>query len=142
MSSETSYSALLNFTLPFAWQLLENYGEFYPFGAAIGADGDVIPIGGDVGSEMPLSTDVIDLLRDAFIDGAASGKYTATALVFDVRIKLAPDVNDDKSVAIAVSLDDCDDSVVLYYPYRLDQGQLTIDQCIQREGPGAIFPSR
>jgi hypothetical protein len=139
--AKTACETLLQATLPFAHQCLQRYGEFYPFGAVMTAAGEVVLVGGTADSDMPLSADVIERLRDGFIQGATRGEYAATALVYDSRLKLAPDAS--KSDAITICLDHCDDySVVIYYPYHLDNGQLTLDDCIQQHGAFAIFPSR
>ncbi|MFQ4149533.1 hypothetical protein AAGW05_12680 [Arthrobacter sp. LAPM80] len=41
-AAQEDLGALLNIAMPFAEQCLEKYGEFFPFAAAIGTDGEPI----------------------------------------------------------------------------------------------------
>jgi hypothetical protein len=75
---------LLNEALPFAQQMLDKSGEFYPYGAAIGADGQVAMFGADPGQgEHPKSSDVIAMLVGGL--RAKRADLRAAAVVADVR---------------------------------------------------------
>ncbi|MFT3847578.1 MAG: hypothetical protein QM739_02560 [Propionivibrio sp.] len=77
---------LMNATLPFAEQMLQKHGEFFPYGAALKTTGDISSVAGYDGREQPPSNDIIRLLKESFVKGAKSGEYKATALVYDVRV--------------------------------------------------------
>ena len=47
------YNALLQFLMPFAQQMLKKHGEFYPFGAAVSTDAEVVGHATHWGDEMP-----------------------------------------------------------------------------------------
>jgi hypothetical protein len=133
--------ALMNSALPFAKQMLDSHGEFYPFGAAMRADGELVSVAGYDGRERPPSTDVIRMLKDAFIAGAKDGQYKATALVYDVRVAL-PGTR-EKSDAIAVSLNHrADYSVIVLFPYKIERGRPVIGQAIAQKGEADIFQSK
>ena len=133
--------ALMNSVLPFAEQMLTTHGEFIPFGGAMRPDKEIISIGGYTGEEHPRSVDVIDLMKKAFAAAARNGDYLATAIVYDVRIK--PPSANENSDAIAVSLNHRDDySVVVYFPYRIDDGKLTLGTAFAQKGAADIFPRR
>jgi hypothetical protein len=118
--------SLLNEALPFAKQMLQKHGEFYPYGMAMQPDGKVSAVAVTNGSDHPQSAEVIADLKKAFIDGARAKKYKATALVYDARV-VVPKAG-SKSDAIAVSLDHRDGySVVVYFPYRVDHSVLALD---------------
>jgi len=75
---------LMNTALPFAEQMLQKHGEFFPYGAALKENGEIASVAGYDGRELPPSNDIIRLLKEAFVKGAKSGEYRATALVYDV----------------------------------------------------------
>jgi hypothetical protein len=131
---------LMNTALPFAEQMLQKHGEFFPYGAALKENGEIASVAGYDGRELPPSNDIIRLLKEAFVKGAKSGEYRATALVYDVKITLPS--SEQKSDAIAVSLNHRENySVVVYFPYQLNQGQLTFGEVFAQKGEADVFPS-
>jgi hypothetical protein len=83
--AQKDLDALLELTLPFAQQQLAEHGEFFPFAAAVGADGASRLIAADPGlGERPASTDVLDQLVGGLREQA--GDIRAAALVADVRV--------------------------------------------------------
>jgi hypothetical protein len=130
---------LMNAALPFAERMLQEAGEFFPYGAALGADGKVISIAGYDGREKPPSADIIRLLRQAFVSGGKDGRYRATALVYDVRVKIPE--TEIRSDAIAVALDHKDGySAVVYLPYRLAASKVVAGEIFAQAGAHEIFP--
>jgi hypothetical protein len=82
--AQEDLDALLELSLPFAQQQLAEHGEFFPFAAAVGADGAPRLIAADPGlGERPASTDVLDQLVGGLREQA--GDIRAAALVADVR---------------------------------------------------------
>lgn len=132
---------LLDAAIPFAEKMLTQHGEFFPYGGALNAKGEYTEIGAYDGDEHPASNDVINLLKRGFIQGAKSGDYRATALVYDVKVSLPN--SQDKSDALAVALDHKDSySVVVYLPYKLKDGKLTYGQIFAEKGKADIFISK
>jgi hypothetical protein len=83
--AQEDLDTLLELTLPFAQQQLAEHGEFFPFAAAVGADGVPRLIAADPGlGERPASTDVLDQLVGGLREQA--GDIRAVALVADVRV--------------------------------------------------------
>lgn len=76
---------LLNEVLPFAQQFLAEYGEFYPYGAAVTSDGETIIVGGDPDQGDHPSTD--DVLQ-AVVSGLRENRdnLRAVAMVSDFRL--------------------------------------------------------
>jgi hypothetical protein len=137
---KTDCEALMNSVLPFAEQMLSNHGEFLPFGGAMRPSGELVSVTGYDGDEHPRSLDLIRLIKDGFVEAARQGQFKATALVYDVRIKL-PSAG-DKSDAIAVSLNHRDNySVVVIFPYKIDNGKLTVGDALAQKGEADIFLS-
>jgi len=132
---------LLNAALPFAEQMLQKHGEFFPYGSALKNNGEIASIAGYDGREQPPSSDVIRLLKQGFVQGAKSNNYKATALVYDVKVNLPS--SDKKSDAIAVSLNHRENySVIVFFPYQLKNGKLTFSEVFAQKGEADIFPPK
>jgi|SRR5215469_711484 len=83
--SQDDLDGLLNVTLPFAQQMLEKSGEFYPFGAAVTANGETRLIAGDPAQgEHPASAEVLSTLLKGFRQTRAD--LRAVAICSDVRL--------------------------------------------------------
>src|SRR5215813_3343708 len=133
--------ALLNSLLPVAEQMLTTHGKFFPFGGAMRADGQVVSIAGYDGDERTQPIDVITLMKDAFVAAARNGEYKATAIVYDARVKMRS--TEEKSDAVAVSLNHRDNySVVVFFPYKVESGKLTVGTVFAQAGEADIFPAQ
>jgi len=130
----------MNSVLPFAEQMLTTHGEFIPFGGAMRSDGQLVSIAGYDGKEHPESVDVIALMKVELVAAARKGEYKATAVVYDVRVKLPS--TEEKSDAIAVSLNHRGNySVIVLFPYKLDAGKLILGTAFAQKGEADIFPT-
>lgn len=108
---------LVKYCMDFGKMMLEDSGEFYPFGAVIGADGKLTAVGGYDGSERPNSQDVYRLLSDAFISDARAGKVLAIALA--ANVKIPSDYNPPSPDGLRVQLETEGYCRFLYVPYTL-----------------------
>jgi hypothetical protein len=117
---------VLNALLPFAQRMLQEYGEFHPFGASMRSDGTISLIGADVdGSEFPKSTDLIELMEAGLLKDAKSGKIKASGICMDVRV-MEPDKS-EKTDAIRVDLEHKEGQVVsVFLPYEKGPAQKVI----------------
>lgn len=132
---------LMNAFIGFAVKMLNESGEFYPYGAAMLPDGETVAVAGYEGQDFPPSQAIIDLLNDGFQRAARAGEYKATAMFYDVRTTLPG--TGTKSDAIAVALDHADDySVVVYFPYKIDNGQASFGDVFAQAGANNIFQSQ
>ena len=123
---------LLDAALPFAQQMLATHGEFYPYGATMDTTGKISNVGGYTDDEHPKSTEVIDLLKQAYRRNGEAGKIMACALVYDIRT--IPPGQTDKTDAVAVDLDHRDGlSLVMVYPYKIGA-----DKKVQLATPYAV----
>ena len=129
---------LMNAALPLAEQLLAEHGEFLPYGQAMDKAGKFIAIGASDGREHPPSKDLIKLLKDGFKEGARTGKYKATALVYDVRVTLPS--TGAKSDAIAVSLNhEGKYSALIFIAYRLDGRKVVMGEVFAQQDENYVF---
>jgi len=133
--------ALMNSVLPFAEQMLTTHREFVPFGGAMRPDRQLVSVAGYEGNEHPKSVEVIALLKEGLIAAAQNGEYKATAIVYDVRVKLP--LLEEKSDAIAISLNHRDNySVIVLFPYKINAGKLILGTAFAQKGEADIFPVR
>ena len=108
---------LMNAAIPFAQQMLRKYGEFYPFGVSMNAEGEIMMDAGYNGVERPASQELIDLLTDAYREKARSGGLRAAGICADVRV--IPPGQSHKSDAIRVSLEHHNgEAVDVILPYK------------------------
>ncbi len=129
---------LMSAVLPFAERMLQRYGEFFPFGGAMRPDGELVHVAGYDGTEQPPSAEIIHLIKEGFVQAAQKDECKATALVYDAKITL-PDSN-QKSDAIAIVLNHRDSySVVVFFPYAIKEGELTIGTAFAQQGEADIF---
>lgn len=133
---------LMNATLPFAQQMLVEYGEFFPYGSVVTSKGEIVSIGASDGYEHPPSQKLIDLMTENFRAKAKTGEYRATAIAYDVRVTVPS--TGLKSDAIAIRLDHAEGlSVVVFVPYTLGTGQkITYGETFAQKGDEKMFPRR
>lgn len=111
--AQDDLDALLSASLPFAQQLLEKNGEFFPFGAKIAANGDLALASADptVVGEQPATAAVLGALVDGF--RGDRNNVRAVALVSDVHL--------GESHAVRVELEHRDGhSFAVILPYQQD----------------------
>lgn len=128
---------LMDAVLPHAERLLIKYGEFFPYGAAMTPEGEIVGVAAYDGDEHPESLEVIRMLQEVFINAAKSEEYKATALVSDVQIRLE---NGDFTDAINIALDHRSGySVIITLPYSLEGSHIQYESISARAGDGNIY---
>ena len=130
---------LLGAAIEFAEQMLAQHGELFPYGTSMAPDGKIAAVAVDLGTEQPLSQDVIDSLKRVFRSGATKGEYRATAITYDVRT--IPPGSSSKTDAIAVAIDHKDSySIIVLLPYSLEGGEVKYGETFAQAGADDIFP--
>jgi hypothetical protein len=110
------FEKLLNALLPFAKQMLQERGEFFPFGASLSADGEAALVAGYAGGEGPIAQDIISLLHTGFRKEAADNHIKAAGVCFQARV--IPPGQKEKIDAIQASLEhSLADPVDVFVPY-------------------------
>ena len=108
---------LLNVALEFAKKMLKEHGEFYPFGASMGIDGNITMDGAATGREHPPSQELHDLLSESYTQRANTGVLRAAAICADVRVP--PPSSDQKTDAIQVGLEHANgEAATVFLPYQ------------------------
>jgi len=137
-TAKSQCEELLNVVLPFAEKMLAAHGEFYPFGASMKLDGQIVQVAAYEGREHPPSQPLIAQLREAFTAEARSGSIIASATAYDVRT--IPPGSTTKSDAVAIELDHRDRySVVVFFPYAIQGRTVRVGTAFTEKGEFRIF---
>ena len=129
---------LMNEGVGFADQMLREHGEFHPYGSAMTPQGEIVSVAASDGTELPPSTDLIELLKGGLRQAVEERKYKATAIFYDVRVEL-PD-GSGRSDAIAAALDHEDNySVIVFFPYKLEASNLEYGGLFAAPGENDVF---
>ena len=94
---------LISVVLPIATQMLKEEKSFLPFGKVMKPNGEITHVNIPVDVEHTSIEAQIKFFLEAFHERAKTGKYRATAIVFNYREKLVS--IDEDSDFIAVMLD-------------------------------------
>ena len=114
--AHSDLQALLDSLLPFAQSLLSKYGDFHPFGAYMGTDGEIKWVGVDAGEEFPEGQLLVDTLTEMFKKQADSDEIRAAAICYDSLV--IPPGKKNKTDAIAFSLEHrSGESISVFVPY-------------------------
>jgi hypothetical protein len=108
---------LFGFAVEFAQDMLQKNGEFYPFGATLGLDGQIAAEGGyDGDDDHPSTQDVYVAVSDRLAAAGADGRIHAAALVANATVpdKLEAPTRD----AIRVRLEAEGFARFIYVPYE------------------------
>ena len=127
--AQDDLDGLVNTVLPLATQLLNEAGEFYPFGATVGQTGNTEMVMGHpgTGGDNPASSDTIDFLVKAF--RGKSAEIRALALVANVRTA--------EYDAVRVDLEHRDGhAIAVLLPYKAIGPPLSVEYFPLRAGAG------
>lgn len=131
--------ALLNLLLPHAQDLVRKYGEFYPFGAMMTAEGEATLQAAYDGDEHPSSQDLIDLLVAGMRQAAQAGRIRASAVCLDTRV--VPPGQGNKIDAICVRIEHhTGEAAAAYLPYRKGfLGRIRFGELFADRGEREVF---
>ncbi|WP_316823041.1 hypothetical protein [Pedobacter gandavensis] len=62
-------------------------GEFYPFGACIDKNDQLVPVSAYLDGEFPSSLELISMLEKSFREKVGKGEYKVAAIIIDVTVK-------------------------------------------------------
>jgi hypothetical protein len=136
--ARAQFDELTRAVLTMAQELLRSQGEFPPFGAGLTASRDVVEVSKTEAAERDetrAGDTHVSLLRDSLAQGIASGRFEATALVYEAKMDLP---SGKRSDAIAVALSHRDrNSTVRFFPYQLRGAKIELGkaQTMDRSEP-------
>ena len=122
VATSAQLQELLDYCMDFAKTMLNDAGDFYPFGAKLSLEGQVVAVGGHSGSEKPLPQDIYQLLIGAFVSEAQNGSIAGAALAANVNV---PDQYESPTRdAIRVHVEAPGFARFIYVPYKVTRSGL------------------
>ncbi len=134
---------LMNEILPFGEKMLEEHGEFLPYGGVINAADEIIHVSPDVrDGETTDSIRLADILRESLKEMALDEKCKATAIVLNISTELPS--TGQKSDAIQMNLEHVSDySAEVFFPYKINHDDGIIwGEVFAQEGRCEIFSKK
>jgi hypothetical protein len=133
MTPREELDGLLDFLFGFATRQLEARGEFFPFAAALGADGEPQVVGVDLGDEQPQSTELLDVLFERLAAQAEAGEIRAAGVCADVHL---PETD-----AARASLEHAEhEPIEVFLPYRKKRlGRYEFGEVFAQSGERRIY---
>ena len=129
---------ILNFLLPYAERMLNEHGEFYPYAATLGADGELNAVATDVDDDSPDVGEVLLALHVGLRERAAEGAIRASGIAADVTLT-DPD-SGETTDAVQVELDHADaDAVDIFVPYETEDEGIKFGELVAAEGREPVF---
>ncbi len=129
---------ILNFLLPYAERMLNQHGEFYPYAAALDADGELNAVATDVDDDSPDVSEVLLALHQGLRERAAEGAIRASGIAADVTLT-DPD-SGETTDAVQVELDHADaDAVDIFVPYETEAEGIKFGELVAAEGREPVF---
>jgi len=121
---------IIDHSLEYATDLLEDTGEFYPFGAYIGNEGNVHPLEYEFDKKsMPTHGQVIDWLENFCEEELKNKRIQAYGISFEVSIKLTESEPESEAICFDITPADNADTPLYYIPYKIDkQGQVVFEE--------------
>lgn len=116
VSPEKIYE-LLQYCAGFAQEMLNDVGEFLPFGAVLNQDTELSGVGLDL-AEQPDNMQLYKILVDTFSKQATNNEIQAAAIACDVNIP--PEYESDISNGIRIHIETNDYARFFYVPYTID----------------------
>jgi len=108
-----------------AKMMLEQSGEFYPFGAFVDAEGQVVPVEVEAESENPGLAELVGALVGALQKALQEERAKLTALAANVTLRGNPNIPANYAPpaddGIGVTLTTTADMVRVYVPYRIER---------------------
>jgi len=141
--SNPELEKLLGATVPFAKDMLDKYGEFYPYGAALQTDDQVGLLQGGPEGDSPPVQEVLDAVMEALREEAGEGKIRACAVCIDMRVARPGET--EKTDAVCVQLEHSDgEAIDVYIPYSKstdgeDDGGVEFGEMFAGPGEARIF---
>ncbi len=120
MNKETQ--KIIDHSFEYAKELLEDTGEFYPFGAYLDKRGQVHPLEFELDKKnMPTNGQVIEGLTIYCREEMGKGNIKAYGITFDAGVQMKEGEDSVDTVAIDITLSNGEPEPVYYFPYHVEK---------------------
>ena len=110
--------SIIDYSHKFAKYMLNNGKEYYPFGAEIKNNGELVAIGQECDeTDFPDSMKVINELKSRFEKQFLEGKIIAYGLTYDVKVQLNDLGEKSDAICIDITHRNSDDIPRYYFTY-------------------------
>jgi hypothetical protein len=128
---------LLQYLLPFAEERLSSEGEFHPYAAMLGVDGELQSVSAAAGEDPDVS-DLLVALHAELSKKAAEGAIIASGIAADVTLT-DPD-SGTTTDAVQLELDHADaEAVDVYVPYETAGDSIKFGELVAAAGQAPVF---
>jgi len=124
---------LKNVLIDQAKYFLANAGEFYPFGAVISTDGDIVPLGAQFENDRPTPQEVIGVLENSILRKLSKNEVKIAGIGTDVNYKPAGETEKKSAIQVRI-LESSGVSVDYYLPYRNETGNFVYEALFEEKG--------
>ncbi|MFD0739973.1 hypothetical protein ACFQZQ_11870 [Lysobacter koreensis] len=137
MTGKKQAEGLMNELLSFAEKMLNEHGEFHPFGGYLRASGAVVHVGVESSPDNSKSQQKIDALIESFKQLATQGKAIAFGIAVDVKL---PRDDGSKSDAIEVLLEHQEGYCAeVFFRYEIGAEGVEVTDTIAQQGERIFF---
>jgi len=112
---------LLDYSQSLANLLLEDQGEFYPFGVYMNSSNVITQRLFNDGDDFPLSTALINIIKHDFEQLMAAGITVATAITYDGKVTNARFTEATDVIIVRLSMHNLSSAILYYLPYQLTE---------------------
>ena len=138
MTPKQECEELMNQIISFSEEMLNKYGEFYPYGSVMNNDQSIRPVAYYDGNDQPQSQDVINNLTKIYKEYAQKKEIRASAIIWNAKMK-SPVTNEMIDVVI-VSIEHKEKySVQVVFPYTITNGKVSWGDVFAMKGLNNIF---
>jgi hypothetical protein len=138
VTPQDDLDTLLQEAASVALHFLNESQEFFPFAVVIATDGEVRHIQGSLGTEQPDSSELIAFIEQSLRSLAEEGEIRACALISDVRISQAEEVEFSDAIQICIEHAE-QDPLTCYLPYVLQADGVVPGELSAEVGMRVIF---
>lgn len=126
----------MNSVVPFAKKMLQEHGEFRPYGGYLTGSGEIVDVGVELEDKPPAAV-VVRMLTEDSRKKARAGGIAASAVVFMVNIRCP---SGRMSGAIQINLDHIENySAEVFYPFTVDGHTVNYEPIFAQAGSGEVF---
>lgn len=131
------YEEMLRTARPFFERMLLEFGEFIPFGVEVSRTGNSRTVAGDIGSEHPDGSEMIEFLKQHFRNAVRAGSIRAAAVCYIGRVTIP--TSDIARDAVVIDLDGAETGPLrAALPFSLGEGGLRFGPTIASAAPSFL----